>query len=340
MDFSATIDFFLGQLGKLVLSLGSHFSATSLAAALVIAALFFAWQRVKRGRRLRWRVHRARAVPQAHRAAQVEPRRHRLSAVQRVPVRHRVRLGRAHLSGDHQHHHHGAGLDLRPGRAVDLAALRLARRRHCLAVPRLRARLLVQSLAQPQGAVLVGIPQSASHGGSAHADHQLPRPSGLFLDLRQYPGVLGGGRRRPRQLSVRQHQLPIRHQRHQYDPGALHPHLRAFAAFAHVDRVHRRARPHLRVARASSGASLGQSEALQQELRQLSGAVGLDVRHALCAGEKTRAAQLRLSRPHRCAHVQGRSDRSGHQRRRATSSRCCRNGRRPSFRLRNASASS
>ena len=56
MDFSATIDFFLGQLGRLVLSLGSHFSATSLAAALVIAALFFAWQRVKRGRRLRWRV--------------------------------------------------------------------------------------------------------------------------------------------------------------------------------------------------------------------------------------------------------------------------------------------
>ena len=56
MDFSATIDFFLGQAGKLVLSLGSHFSATSLAAALVIAALFFAWQRVKRGRHLRWRV--------------------------------------------------------------------------------------------------------------------------------------------------------------------------------------------------------------------------------------------------------------------------------------------
>jgi len=56
LDFSATIDFFLGQAGKLVLSLGSHFSATSLAAALVIAALFFAWQRVKRGRHLRWRV--------------------------------------------------------------------------------------------------------------------------------------------------------------------------------------------------------------------------------------------------------------------------------------------
>ena len=56
MDFSATINFFLSQLSKLVLSLGSHFSATSLIAALVIAALFFVWQRIKRGRRLRWRV--------------------------------------------------------------------------------------------------------------------------------------------------------------------------------------------------------------------------------------------------------------------------------------------
>ena len=56
MDFSATFDFFFGQLGKLVLSLGSHFSATSLLAALLIASLFFAWQRIKRGRRLRWRV--------------------------------------------------------------------------------------------------------------------------------------------------------------------------------------------------------------------------------------------------------------------------------------------
>ena len=56
MDFSATIAFFAGQASKLMLSLGSHFSLSSLAAALVIAALFFAWQRVKRGRTLRWRV--------------------------------------------------------------------------------------------------------------------------------------------------------------------------------------------------------------------------------------------------------------------------------------------
>jgi sterol desaturase/sphingolipid hydroxylase (fatty acid hydroxylase superfamily) len=56
LDFSAPFDFLTRQSAKLLLSLGSHFSVSSLAAALIIAALFFAWQRVKRGRRLRWRV--------------------------------------------------------------------------------------------------------------------------------------------------------------------------------------------------------------------------------------------------------------------------------------------
>ncbi|HZQ11339.1 MAG TPA: sterol desaturase family protein [Pseudolabrys sp.] len=56
MDFSPIIEFLFGQTSRLMLSLGSHFSLSSLFAALVIAALFFAWQRVKRGRRLRWRV--------------------------------------------------------------------------------------------------------------------------------------------------------------------------------------------------------------------------------------------------------------------------------------------
>jgi sterol desaturase/sphingolipid hydroxylase (fatty acid hydroxylase superfamily) len=55
LNFTAGIHFFFGQLGKLLLSLGSHFSLTSLAAAFSIAALFLAWQRVRRGRRLRWR---------------------------------------------------------------------------------------------------------------------------------------------------------------------------------------------------------------------------------------------------------------------------------------------
>ena len=55
MDFSAGIAFFFGQLSKLLLSLGSHFSLTSLAAALAFAPAFFVWQRLKRGRRLRWK---------------------------------------------------------------------------------------------------------------------------------------------------------------------------------------------------------------------------------------------------------------------------------------------
>jgi sterol desaturase/sphingolipid hydroxylase (fatty acid hydroxylase superfamily) len=53
LDFSAGIAFFFGQLGRLFFSPGSHFSLTSLIAALVISALYFAWQRHRRGRRIR-----------------------------------------------------------------------------------------------------------------------------------------------------------------------------------------------------------------------------------------------------------------------------------------------
>jgi sterol desaturase/sphingolipid hydroxylase (fatty acid hydroxylase superfamily) len=55
LDFSAGIAFFFGQLKRLFFSLGSHFSLTSLLAALIVAALFFAWQRYRRGRRIRLR---------------------------------------------------------------------------------------------------------------------------------------------------------------------------------------------------------------------------------------------------------------------------------------------
>jgi len=55
LDFSAGISYFFGQLGRLLFSLGSHFSITSLFAALIVSALFFAWQRHRRGRRIRWR---------------------------------------------------------------------------------------------------------------------------------------------------------------------------------------------------------------------------------------------------------------------------------------------
>ena len=53
MDWSAGVAFFFGQLEKLLFSLGSHFSLTSLGAALFFSAAWFAWQRLKRGRRLR-----------------------------------------------------------------------------------------------------------------------------------------------------------------------------------------------------------------------------------------------------------------------------------------------
>jgi sterol desaturase/sphingolipid hydroxylase (fatty acid hydroxylase superfamily) len=53
LDFSAGIAFFFGQLNKLFFSFGSHFSLTSLAAALAFSTLFFVHQRRKRGRRVR-----------------------------------------------------------------------------------------------------------------------------------------------------------------------------------------------------------------------------------------------------------------------------------------------
>lgn len=56
MDFWAGIDFFFAQIGRLLFSLGSHFSLTSLAAALLISGSFFAWQRYKRGRKIRPRI--------------------------------------------------------------------------------------------------------------------------------------------------------------------------------------------------------------------------------------------------------------------------------------------
>jgi sterol desaturase/sphingolipid hydroxylase (fatty acid hydroxylase superfamily) len=55
LDFSAGIDFFFGQIGRLLFSLGSYFSLTSLAAALLVSGSFFAWQRYRRGRKIRAR---------------------------------------------------------------------------------------------------------------------------------------------------------------------------------------------------------------------------------------------------------------------------------------------
>lgn len=55
MDIAPGLAYFGQQLSRLFLSLGSHFSLTSLGAALVIATIFYAAKRLKRGRRLRAR---------------------------------------------------------------------------------------------------------------------------------------------------------------------------------------------------------------------------------------------------------------------------------------------
>jgi sterol desaturase/sphingolipid hydroxylase (fatty acid hydroxylase superfamily) len=53
VDFTPGLSFFWQQASKLLFSLGSHFSFTSLGAALLVATAFYAGQRIRRGRRLR-----------------------------------------------------------------------------------------------------------------------------------------------------------------------------------------------------------------------------------------------------------------------------------------------
>jgi sterol desaturase/sphingolipid hydroxylase (fatty acid hydroxylase superfamily) len=53
MDLSPGFIFFWNQLSKLLFSLGSHFSFTSLGAALLVATAFYAAQRLRRHRRVR-----------------------------------------------------------------------------------------------------------------------------------------------------------------------------------------------------------------------------------------------------------------------------------------------
>lgn len=53
MDLSPGFVFFWNQLTKLLFSLGSHFSFTSLGAALIVATTFYGFKRLRRGRRIR-----------------------------------------------------------------------------------------------------------------------------------------------------------------------------------------------------------------------------------------------------------------------------------------------
>ena len=53
MDLSPGFLYFWTKISALCFSLGSHFSFTSLGAALLVAIAFYAWKRLKRGRRVR-----------------------------------------------------------------------------------------------------------------------------------------------------------------------------------------------------------------------------------------------------------------------------------------------
>ena len=178
----AGIEYFFGQLEHMFLSAGSHYSISSLLHGADLRDAVFRASAHQARPPHSLAHHRARAVPQAHPRAPLEPGRHRLHVLQRLHVRRGVRLGGAVLSVSLQRHHFRIGRALRPGRAVDAAGLRLARHHHADAVSGLRVGLLVQSLAQPQGAGAVGIPQSAPHRRSAHAR------SPISASIRSIPG--------------------------------------------------------------------------------------------------------------------------------------------------------
>jgi sterol desaturase/sphingolipid hydroxylase (fatty acid hydroxylase superfamily) len=55
VDLSPGLLYFWTKISTLCFSLGSHFSFTSLGAALIVATAFYAWKRLKRGRRVRWK---------------------------------------------------------------------------------------------------------------------------------------------------------------------------------------------------------------------------------------------------------------------------------------------
>jgi sterol desaturase/sphingolipid hydroxylase (fatty acid hydroxylase superfamily) len=55
VDLSPGLLYFWTKISTLCFSLGSHFSFSSLGAALIVATVFYAWKRIKRGRKLRFK---------------------------------------------------------------------------------------------------------------------------------------------------------------------------------------------------------------------------------------------------------------------------------------------
>ena len=162
---------------------------------------------------------------------------------------------------------------------------------------RLRARLLVQSLAQPQGAAAGRIPQSAPQRQSTDPPHEFPRASGLHLGLHQHSRGLGRGRQRFRQTTYSAR-----------PPISCRIRTSSWCcSFTPTSSIRTCG---LRSA-ACSGASSSAPHIIRCITRPipststrtsvLSCAVGLDVRHALCAGEDARAPHLRLPRAAGCA---------------------------------------
>jgi sterol desaturase/sphingolipid hydroxylase (fatty acid hydroxylase superfamily) len=316
LDFSSGIAFFFGQLGKLLFSLGSHFSLTSLIAALVISALFFAWQRHKRGGRIRWRTIARALFPRrilAHRSNQAD-----IFYLFFNVFMFSVVFGWAILSYQFVSNGIIAGLFALFGavtpstlpayvtRAAITVMLFLAYElgywfNHWLnhKVPFLWEFHKVHHTAE----VLTPLTNFRVH----------PVYTWIFANILAFSAAVANG------LG---HYM-FGETAYQYALSDTNIILVLFIhAYVHLQHSHMWISFQgvlgriILVTGASSGASLGRPEILQEEFRLMPRAVGLDVRHALHPGEGARAAQVRLPESRERTRRQGRTGRARAQCRR------------------------
>ncbi len=281
MDLSPGILYFWNQLSKLCFSLGSHFSFSSLGAALLIATGFYALKRLRRGRRLRFKtLMRA-----------LFPKRIVMSPSNHADIGYLffnvfvfgVVFGWAVLTYQTVTNGIISALISSFGRPLPTALPALVSRsiitlmlflayelgywfNHWLShrVPVLWEFHKVHHSA----AVLTPLTNFRVH----------PVYTWIFANILAFSAAIANGIANYLFGST---SLSIRAGRQQHHPGVFHPRVCPPAALARVDFVHRRARPHLRQPGASPGASLRRPETLQSQFRQLPRVVGLDVRHAL-----------------------------------------------------------
>ncbi len=293
MDFSPGLVHFWNQASKLLFSLGSHFSFTSLGAALLIATLFYAVKRIRRGRKLR-----AKTILRA-----LFPKRIVASPSNYADVGYLffnvfvfgVVFGWAVLTYETVTNGIISNLvaafgqpspSSLPGwlsRSIVTLMLFLAYElgywfNHwlCHRVPLLWEFHKVHHSAE----VLTPLTNFRVH----------PVYTWIFANILALSAAIANGFAN---YMFGETDASIRARRQQHHPGAVHPCVRASAALACVDRVQRLARTRFREPGAPPDSPLDKSEALQPQLRQLPRFVGLDVRHALRAGQREREAQLR-----------------------------------------------